>query len=94
MEEIKWHIKNIQSLKKQEIWKNAQRRDGTTLTIVAQLVGRCPVNQKVVGLIPGQGICLGRVFGPSQHACERQQSMFPSQVNVSLPLLLPPFPSL
>ena len=30
------------------------------------------VNQKVVGSIPSQGICLGRRLGPQLRACERQ----------------------
>ena len=43
------------------------------LTSVAQLVGHCPTTQRVTGLIPEQGTCLG--CGPSPQSgctCETQ----------------------
>ena len=44
--------------------------------------------QKVTGLIPDQGMCLGCGFSPDWGAYETQP------INVSLPLYLPHFPSL
>ena len=48
-----------------------------------------PVNQKVAGSIPSQGTCLGCGPGPQCGVRERQP-----HIDVSLPLFLPPFPSL
>ena len=45
-----------------------------------------PINQKVVGLIPGQGTYLGCTFVPQLGTWERQLS------DVSLPLSLLPLP--
>ena len=50
---------------------------------------RWPANQRVAGSIPSQGTGLGCGPGPQQGERERQ-----SQIGVSLPLFLPPFPSL
>ena len=47
-----------------------------------------PANQRVAGLIPSQGTCVGCGPGPQQGAHERQPHM-----DVYLPLS-PPFPSL
>ena len=62
---------------------------------VAQWVEHWPANQKVAGLIPGQGTCLGCRPGPQWGGgCERQL------INVSLTLMFfsfffpPPFSSL
>ena len=41
----------------------SQMRTGAALAGVAQLVGRPPINQKVLGLIANQGTCLGCGFG-------------------------------
>ena len=49
---------------------------------------------KFVGLIPSQGTGLGCGFGPQWGAYERQLINVLSQIDVSLPLSLPPFPSL
>ena len=57
---------------------------------VAQWVKYWPVNQKVTGLIPSQGVhawVVGQV--PVAGAWERR-----THINVSLPLFLSPFPSL
>ena len=55
---------------------------------VAQWIEHGPVNQRVTGLIPSQGTCLG--YGPSPWwgMQERQP-----HIDVSFPLFLPPFPS-
>ena len=56
---------------------------------VAQWIEYWPVNQRVAVLIPSQGTCLGCRPGPQFGAHERQPHM-----DISLPLFLPPFPSL
>ena len=48
-----------------------------------------PVNQRVSGSIPSQDTCLGCRPGPQWRAHERQP-----HIDASLPLFLPPFPSL
>ena len=53
-----------------------------------------PMNQRVTGFILGPGTCLGFSFGPGQGICERRLINVSLHVNVSLPLSLPPFPSL
>ena len=70
------------------------------LPIVAQLVECPPAERKVASSIPGQGMCLVCEFvgsrfwaGVGLHI-RGNQSMFFSHINVSLPLFLPPFPSL
>ena len=42
------------------------------LASVAQWIGHCSANQKVAGLIPGQGTCLGFRHVPCWGAYERQ----------------------
>ena len=59
------------------------------LTDEAQWIEHWPVNQRVTGLIPSQGTCLGCGQGPPLGAWERQL-----HTDVSLPLFLLPFPSL
>ena len=54
----------------------------------------CPVNQKVTGLIPGQGTYLGGGFSSGQGGTEREPIDVSLPHHVSLPLFLPPFPSL
>ena len=56
---------------------------------LAQWIECWPVNQKVRGLIPSQGTYLGCGPGPQERTCERQP-----HIDVSLPLFLPPSPSL
>ena len=63
-----------------------QGNDSMALMGVAQFVGHCPKNQKVIGWIPGQGTCLSCGLGPGQGVWERQL------IDVSLPLILPPSP--
>ena len=60
-----------------------------TLVGVAQWIECRPENQRVAGSIPSQGTCLGCGPGPQWGAHERKL-----QIDVSLPLFLPPFPSL
>ena len=45
----------------------------------------CPVNKKVMGLIPSQGTCLGCGFGPGQGAYENQPINVPLPLSPSLP---------
>ena len=59
-----------------------------TLAGVAQWIEHRPAKQKVAGLIPSQGTCLGCRPGPQYRAHERQP-----HIDVSLLLFLPPFPS-
>ena len=53
--------------RKTEVWcfRSKERcgsRNKGALAGVAQLVGHCPAKQKVAGLIPSQGTCLGCRF--------------------------------
>ena len=54
------------------------------LANVAQLGEHCPINQKAMGSIPGQGTC------PGWDACWRQL-IDVSHIDISLPLFIPPF---
>ena len=65
------------------------RTTSAALTGVAQWIEHQPTNQEVTGSIPSQGTCLGCGPGPQQGALEREP-----HVDVSLPLFLPPFPSI
>ena len=56
---------------------------------MAQWIECRPVKQRVAGSIPSQGTCLGCGPGPQYGASESQP-----HIDVSLPLFLPPFPSL
>ena len=55
---------------------------------MARLVGHDPAERKTAGLIPGQGTAWAAGLAPCQGMYHRQP------VDVSFPLLLPPFPSL
>ena len=55
---------------------------------VAQWIELQPANQRVTGLIPSQSTSLSCGPGPQDGVCERQP-----HIDVSLPLFLPPFPS-
>ena len=61
----------------------------SALAGVAQWIECQPVNQRVTRSIPRQGTFLGCRPDPQQGAHERQP-----HTDVSLPLFLPPFPSL
>ena len=54
---------------------------------VAQWIECQLANQRVAGLIPSQGTCLGCGPGPQEGTCERQP-----HIDVPLLLFLPPFP--
>ena len=69
--------------------EDSERR---ALAAVAQWVKCWPVNQKVIGLIPGQGTCLGGWPGSQWGSVRGNQSMYLSHISVSLPLFLPPVP--
>ena len=56
---------------------------------VAQWIDCWSVNQRATGSISSQGTCLGCGPGPHLGAWQRQ-----SHIDISLPLFLPPFPSL
>ena len=59
------------------------------LTGVAQWIEHQPVNQRVTGLIPSQGTCLGCRPGPQQGVCKRQPHIDVSlSLSTSLPLYL------
>ena len=60
-----------------------------TLAGEAQRIEHRPVNQKVTGSIPSQGTCLGCGPGPQLGEHDRKP-----HIDVSLPLFLPPFPSI
>ena len=63
------------------------------LTYVAQLIGHHPAKQKVTGLIPSQGTCLGCRCGPWSECIKKAMDGCFSLM-FSLPLFLPPLPSL
>ena len=58
---------------------------------VAQLIEHWPVNQRVAGLIPSQGTCLGCTGKAAWEGCVCEKQ---PHIDVSLPLFLPPYPSL
>ena len=64
-------------------------RNGEALAGVAQWIECRPVKQRFASSVPSQAMCLGYRPGPLWGACGRQP-----HVDVSLPLFLPPFPSL
>ena len=68
--------------------KTIEKSKEGALTGVAQWVGHPPADQKVASSVPGQGTHLGCRPDPGLEACKRQP------IDVSLPLFLPPFPSL
>ena len=59
---------------------------GKALAGTAQWIERWPGNQRIVGLIPSQGTCLGCRPGPQWGARERQP-----HIDVLLPFFLSPF---
>ena len=62
---------------------------------VAQWIEHRPANWKVTSLIPSQGTCLDCRPVPQLGVCERHPiDVSLTHINVSLPLFLPPFPSL
>ena len=63
-------------------------KNNFALAGVAQWIERWPVNPRVAGSIPSQGTFLG--CGPDSQ--EREHERQP-HTDVSLPLFLPPFPS-
>ena len=67
----------------------SQKTANTTLAAVAQWIESWPGNQRVTGSIPSLGHMPGLQVGPQWDVCERQP-----HIDVSLPLFLPPFPSL
>ena len=56
------------------------------LVTMAQWIEHRPVNQRVTGLIPSQGACLGCGLGPQSGACKRQPH---THVSLLLSLSLP-----
>ena len=66
-----------------------QKYTKTALAGVAQWIECWPVNQRIADSIPSQGTCLGCGPGPQMGVWERQP-----HIDFSLPLFLPPFPSL
>ena len=60
-----------------------------SLAAMAQWIKCQPVNQRVTSLILSQGTNLACRPGPQMGACDRQPD-----IDVSLPLFLPPFPYL
>ena len=56
---------------------------------IAQWIECQPANQRVTSLIPSQGTCLGCRPGPQLGAHEEKP-----HIDVSLPVFLPPLPSL
>ena len=73
---------------------NCRRFDKIALAGVAQWIEHWPANQKVASSIPGQGTCLGCWPGYWLGGVRGNRLMSLSHVSVSLPLFLPPFPSL
>ena len=68
--------------------KNKTKQNKIALAAAAQWIERWLANQRVTGLIPSQGICLGCGPGPQLGVHERQP-----HTDVSLPLFFPPFSS-
>ena len=64
-------------------------RPSTALAGVAQWIDCQPCNQRVAGLIPSQGTCLGCGPGPQERTHKRHP-----HTDVLLLLFFPPFPSL
>ena len=60
-----------------------------TLAGVAQWTERQPVNCKAAGSIPSQYTCLGHGPGRQLGVCERQPSIFPTSIFLSLSSSLP-----
>ena len=73
------------------VWKYIKHIENlfSALAGVAQWIEHWPVKQKAAGSIPSEGTCLGCRPGPQWWVHERQP-----HIDVSLPLFLPPTPSL
>ena len=69
--------------------KQTQDIERTAQAGAAHWTEHRPANQRVTSSIPSQGTCLGCRPGPQEGAHERQP-----HTDVSLPLFLPPSPSL
>ena len=63
----------------------SSKEPDSALAGVAQWIELQTANQRVAGLIPSQGTCLGCGPGPQEGAPKRQP-----HIDVSLPLFLPP----
>ena len=68
------------------------RVESLTQTGVAQWVGHHPTNGKAVGLIPGQGTCLGGGFSPQSGYRRGNQLMFLSHIVILSVSLSPSLP--
>ena len=80
-------MRHVGDRKDVSVIKKAKNR---ALAGVAQWIECQPTNQRVTGSIPSLGHMLGvRAMSPAGGAHERQP-----HIEVSLPLFLPPFPSL
>ena len=67
---------------------NLKKTKTLTLAGASQWIECWPANQRVASSIPSQGTCLGCGPGHQLGVCKRQP-----HTDVSLPLFLPPFPS-
>ena len=80
----KWNL--INKTNKQAKYNHIHgNKEQTVLAGVAQWIECWTRNQKVVGLIPSQGTCLGCMLGPQLGACERQPIEYLSHIDVFLP---------
>ena len=73
---------------KMHLVKVSIKNTNLALAGVAQWIERQTAKQRITGSIPSQGTCLDCRPGPQWGARERQP-----HIDVSLPLFLPPFPS-
>ena len=94
---IFWFIKGLEQEYSYQVYSNGPKVESVkninqALTCVAQLVEHRLVKQKVAGLIPSQGTCLGCGPLPNGGVCERQPiniSFTHQCVSPSLPPSLP-----
>ena len=81
--------------KRGNLWgwiKTKRNRSIFAPAVVAQWIKCLPMNRKFSGSIPSQDTYLGYRLGSGLGTCN--QSMYLSNIDVSLPLFLPPSPSL